>query len=138
MIFTEKNDKKNDVRVMFRREIHIMNNLKINILMKNEIMNFKRIFIDFGKNTTRINNCSVIVFIEIHTFNKIVFKSIHLRKRTTIFLRSKISISMHHFNVLNRDFLFEFDEILYITVYVHIINIIINAMILRNNFNKSI
>ena len=50
MIFTEKNDKKNDVRVMFRREAHIMNNLKINIFMKNEIMNLKKIFIDFEKN----------------------------------------------------------------------------------------
>ena len=138
MIFTKENDQENDVRVMFRREIHIMNNLKINILMKNEIMNFEKISIDFEKNTARINSCSVIVSIEVHSFNKAMFKSIHLRKTITIFLRSKISISVHHFDVSNRNFLFEFDEILYITVYAYIINIIINAMILRNDFNKLI
>ena len=139
MIFTEKNDKKNDVRVMFRREAHIINNLKINIFMKNEIMNFEKIFVDFEKSIARINSCSVIVFIEIRIFNKIVFKSIYLRKTITIFARSKVSILMHHFNVSNnRDFLFKFDEIFYLIVYVHMIDIIINVVILRNDFDKSI
>ena len=139
MIFTEKNDKKNNVRVMFRREAHIMNNLKINILMKNEILSFKEIFIDFEKSIARINSCSVIVFIEMRTFNKTVFKSIHLRKTITISARSKIPISMHHFNISNnRNFLFEFDEIFYLIVYAHMIDIVINTIILRNDFDRSI
>ena len=138
MSFIEEDDKNNNVRVMFRRETHIMNNLKVNILMKNEIMNSEEIFIDFDKVIARINSCSVIIFIEIRIFNKAVFKLIHLRKIIIIFLRSKISISMHHLDVLNRNFLFEFDKISYIIVYVHVVDIIINAMILRNNFNKSV
>ena len=139
MIFTEKNDKKNDIRVMFRREIHIINNLKINILMRNEIINFEKIFIDFEKNTARINNCNVIIFIEMHIFNKIIFKSIHLRKMITIFARSKVSVLMHHFNVSNnRDFLFKSDEIFYLIAYVLMIDIIINVVILQNNFDKLI
>ena len=111
MIFTEKDDKSNDVRVMFRRETHIMNNLKVNIFMKNEIINFEEIFIDFDKVTARINSCNIIISIKMRTFNKTVSKSIHLRKTITIFSRSEISILMHHFNVSNRNFLFESDEI---------------------------
>ena len=49
------------------------------------------------------------------------------------------SLTMHHFDVSDsRDFLFELDEILYLIVYVHMIDITINAMILRNDLNKSI
>ena len=86
MIFTEKNDKNNNVRVMFRREVHIISNLKTNILMKNKIMSSKKIFIDFDNSIARINNCSVIIFIKICIFNKAIIKLIHLRKTITIFL----------------------------------------------------
>ena len=124
---------------MFRRETYIMNNLKVNILMRNEIISFEKIFIDFNKDIARINSCSVIIFIEMRNFNKTISKSVHLRKTIIIFSQSKILILMYYFNVSNnRDFLFEFDEIFYITAYVYIVDIIINAMILRNNFNKSI
>ena len=139
IIFIKKNNKENDIRVMFRRETHIMNNLKINIFMKNEIINFKKIFIDFDKNIARINNCNVIIFIKMRNFNKTIFKSVHLQKIIIISSRSKISILMHHFDMSNsRDFLFELNKIFYIIVYVHVIDIIINAMILRNDFDKLI
>ena len=138
MIFIKKNDKSNDVRVMFRREVHIKNNLKINIFMRNKIISSKKIFINFENDIARINSCNVIIFIKMRIFNKAIFKLIHLRKTIIIFSRSKISILMHHFDVLNRNFLFEFDEILYIIIYVHVVNIIINAMILRNDFDKLI
>ena len=139
IIFTEKNNKENDIRVMFRREAHIINNLKTNILMKNEIINFEKIFINFEKSTARINSCSVIIFIKMRTFNKTVFKSIHLRKTITIFSRSEISVSMHHFNISdNRNFLFESDEIFHLIIYIHMIDIIINVVILQNDFDRSI
>ena len=99
MIFIEKNDKGNDVRVMFRREVHIVNNLKINILIKNEIMGPEEMFIDFEKNTARINSCSVIVLIEMRTLSKTISKLVYLRKTITISARSEVSISMHHFDV---------------------------------------
>ena len=108
IIFIEKNNKSNDVCVMFRREVHVIDNLKINIFMKNEIMNLKKIFIDFDHNIARINNCNVNIFIKIRTFNKTITKSIHLKKIIIIFSKSKILVLMHHFNVSNnRDFLFE-------------------------------
>ena len=94
MIFIEKDDKSNDARAMFRREIHIMNNLKINILMGNEIMGPEEIFVDFGNGTARINNCRIIVFIEVRIFSKAISKSIHLRKTIIIFSRSELPILM--------------------------------------------
>ena len=107
--------------------------------MRNEIINFRKIFINFDKITARINSCNVIIFIKIYIFNKTISKLIHLRKIIIIFSRSKISILMHYFDVSNnQNFLFESNKIFYLTIYVHMINIILNAMVLRNNFHKLI
>ena len=55
------------IRVIFKRELHIVNALKTNILINNNIINSKDIFKNLKKYTVIINNYNVIVFIEIKT-----------------------------------------------------------------------
>ena len=48
-------------------------------------------------------------------------------------------IEIYHLSILkNRDFLFELNEFLYLTLYVYIINNVIRIIFLRNDFNISI
>ena len=54
--------KKNNIRVLYRflREIYLINNLKIYILIKNNIIELKEIVLNVNKSKTFIDSCDVI------------------------------------------------------------------------------
>lgn len=135
----EKDNVENEICVIFRCEIHLIKNLKVNILIDNDIMKSKNIVVNLKNRTTYIDNCNIIVLMKIRTSSFMIFKFIYLRKTIIILFRSKIFIEIHHFAIFNnRDFLFEFNKMSYFTSYAHLINTFINVIVLRNNFIKSI
>lgn len=122
---------------MFCREIHLINDLKTNIFIEINIISFKDIVVNLITCTTRIESCNIIVSIKIRISNKFIFKSIYFRKFITISSRSKISIEIYYFAILeDRDFLFESNEISHLTSYVYLINVITKTIILRNNIDR--
>jgi len=122
---------------MFCGEIHLINNLKTNIFIEINIISFKDIVVNLITCTTRIESCNIIVSIKIRISNNVIFKSIYFRKFITISSRSKISIEIYYFAILeDRDFLFESNEISHLTSYVYLINVITKTIILRNNIDR--
>jgi hypothetical protein len=122
---------------MFCREIHLINDLKTNIFIEINIISFKDIVVNLITCTTRIESCNIIVSIKIRISNNVIFKSIYFRKFITISLRSKISIKIYYFAILeDRDFLFESNEISHLTSYVYLINVTTKTIILRNNIDR--
>lgn len=132
----EKNDEENEIRTMFRREIHLMNDLKTNIFIEINIISFKKIVVDFIIRTTRIESCKIIVSIKIRISSNIILKLIHFRKLITISSRSKLLVEIHHFAILeNLNFLFELNEILHLINYAHLIDATKKTIILKNDTN---
>ena len=75
-----KNESDKTTRACFRKKNYIVNDLKINIFINNNIMKSKNINVLSSKKIIYINNCKIIVSVKIKSFEIIIIKSIHLRK----------------------------------------------------------
>ena len=60
IFFIEKNANDKEVRTCFRRETHVVNSLKINILIENDIIESKSFVIDVETKIVYINICKSI------------------------------------------------------------------------------
>ena len=137
--FNEEDDSEKKVRADFRREVHIVNNLKINILIETDVIDAKNITINVVKKTIRINNCNVTILIEIRFSSSTVdHKLIHLRKTITVPSKSKLAIEIHSLTLFDRDFVFESNELSYLTTYAHMIDDFIKTIMIRNDSELSI
>ena len=67
------------------RKIHIINNFKTNILININIIMLKQIDILAFQLKVKIDNCNIIVFIEIYIKNRVIIYSIHVKKSIIIF-----------------------------------------------------
>ena len=134
---TEIDDQTKKIRAIFRRELYVINALKINVFIDNDIMSAKNILIDLTKRIIKIERYKIIVSIKVKTSHDIaVQKSIHLRKIIVILSRFKQMIGIYHLTVfVNRDYFFEFTELNYLTIYVYMIDVIIKIVMMRNKFD---
>ena len=124
------------VRAIFRREIHVVDDLKTNILIDNDIMSSKDIFVDSKKHSTNIENCKIIVSMKVKSFDAIISKSIHLRRIILILSRWEILVKIHYLAVFDKDYLFELENISHLIAYAHLVNVFTKTIILRNELNK--
>ena len=98
----------NSVMIKITRETHLINDLKVNMLIDNDCIDFEKIIINFAKNIVYINSCDVIVAVNVKTFRIIVQISVYARKIVIMSLQFEITISVHYIIIFNdRDFLFE-------------------------------
>jgi hypothetical protein len=128
------------VREVIRRKIHLVNNLKVNMLIDNDILRSKNIFIDDVNSKVIVSSCqNMIISIEIRTLTKkMINKILHARFITMISSYSMIIISIHRSNLsFSRDFRFESAD-LNIFMYAHIVNDFISDVMIKNESNKSI
>lgn len=111
LFFSSKNKENNVVMTKITREIYLVDDFKINILIDNDLLDSKRITIDVTKKFAYIESCDVIVDIEIKTIRIVVHERVHARKVVDVSSRSKMIILVHHTTIsTNRDFLFESND----------------------------
>ena len=104
----EKIDFKNAI-IHIHRELYIINDLKIKILLKMNIIIFKRIIIDINVKIFRINNYKnfIIDFNIIIKNNKRIRKILKIEKKIIIEINTIIKVFINFFKKLfNRDYLF--------------------------------
>lgn len=65
MYFLDIDDKEQVVRALITKEIHLMNNFKTNVLIKNDVLNLKLIDVSTFKDLAYIESCDVIIFIRL-------------------------------------------------------------------------
>ncbi len=126
------------IRDMIRREVHLIDELKINMLIDNDILELEDMFIDETNSKITIASCNnMIISIEIKTLSKkSINKVLHACAIIMIFFHSMIIISIHNINLLfNRDFLFESNDI-DISFYAHTIDNFIIIIMTKNFINK--
>ena len=129
-------DIKNDEIVisLFTRKIHLINNLKTNMLLKNNIIDFENFVIDMIKRQIVIINIDVVVSLNVRSFKLTIQKSIHLKKSVIMSFHTEMTIVVYHVDLFDiKDFLFESNNNLNITLYAHLIDVFIKIVIVRND-----
>ena len=122
-----------------QRKIYLIDNLKINIFIENNITNIEKFIIDITKKRVIINNIDTFITLNVRLFKIAIQRLIHLRKIIVISLYAKMIISIH--NVIfsnNQDFLFESNDDIKLLIYVRLVNAFIFFIIIRNEQNVSI
>ena len=109
------------------------------MLFENDILNSKNITIDVVKKTIFIDNIDVIISLKTRSTKSVVQRLVHLRKTIIVSSHTKMTISINHFSLsIIKNFFFESNNDLSIFMYVHIIDVDINVIIIRNVKNVSI
>lgn len=116
--------------------MHLVNDLKINILIDNDVLESKLFDISMFNNIVYIENCEIIIFITIAFHRTMQTKFVYLVKLNLISSHFEELIFIHKLTVLNRDYLFEFVQIVNFSIYTHLVNIKINFILIHNNSNK--
>ena len=129
-----KNDK--SIVSMLRREIHLINNFKTNMLIDNDVLDSKNVVINSVKKQTFIINIETTIFVNIRSSKTSIQRSVHIRKTIVISSQFEIIIFIHHvFFSINKIFLFESIDDINFILYVHLMNIFISIILIRNKRN---
>ena len=88
VISSEVNEK--STTVCFTRNLYIVNNLKVNMLLDNDILKSKNIFIHVNQKKLTVDNCG-----DFSTSLKIIVKNDDERIKRTIRSQVEINISIH-------------------------------------------
>ena len=140
-MYFEENKDDISFKAMIRREIHLISHFKINMLIDNDVICFENIVIDSTNKKVYIDNCDVIVSIEIRSRDaQTQQRFIHARKTITLSSRNQLIISVHQLNdelFDDRDFFFESNDIDFI-LYAHLIDFFIKTILIFNDTNQII
>ena len=91
-----------------RRELHIVDNLRVKILIKNNIIKFKEIVIDVINKKVRINNYSITINITARSRGEFIRRKIYIKISIFVSSHSEIMLLIKRINLFNdRNFLFK-------------------------------
>ena len=138
MYFSEKNEDDQSIFAEIIKKIHLIDNLKVNLLIDNNVLNFELIDIFIFINTVFIENCNVIVSIVVKFRSFSQTKSIHTTKENKISSHSKLAISIHKIVTFDRDYIFESKKIANFAVYAHLMNYNIKTILVRNDIHNTV
>ena len=132
-----KNDK--STVSMLRREIHLIDNFKTNMLIDNDVFDSKNVVINSIKRQTFIINTEITIFVNIRSSKTSIQRSIYIRKITVISSQFEIAIFIHHVSFsISKNFLFESIDDINFILYVHLVNASISVILIRNERNQTI
>jgi hypothetical protein len=109
--------------IEIHREMHFVEELKINMFIKNDILESKEIIINVQQKRVTIRNCEhLIIDVKIYQRESFVRKNVISQFANIISSDSyaKISYKMKHLST-NRDFIFESFSEVSIFIYAHIL-----------------
>ena len=133
MYFSEINSFDISTKTVIIRKIHLIDDLKANLLIENDILDSKQVDIFNSTEIALIDTCDVTISITIRTEIKSQIKSIYVLKAVTMSSKSECLISIHHmFSLSDKDFLFESVEITLI-IYAHLMNLKTSFILIRND-----
>ena len=81
------------------KNIYLINELKINMLIDNNFIKSKKIKINVANNFVYIDNCEITIFLNVKTSRKIVHILIHARKIIIVSFRFEITIIVYYITI---------------------------------------
>ena len=133
-IYISKRTQNRQIIAHIRREVYVIEELKINLLIKINIMTSKQIIIYSSEKQLIIDNCKKLTTnLHVATKNaKKIRRVIIVEFRIMILSYTIERILIHKIRkkLLNRDYLFELELL---NAYMHIANVAISAIYVQNN-----
>lgn len=134
-----KNESGASVKALIYREIHLVNGLKANMLIRNDILGPEKIDILVSSSTAHIKSCNVTIPIIIQSRSVQQNRPVHSTKTLVISPHSEMLIPVHSIRSLpDRDYLFEPTDSANFAIYAHLVDIETKAVLARNEHDKSI
>ena len=133
MYFEEKNKIDDIVKAVIIREIHLIKNLKINLLIENDILELELIDISISTNIAYIESCDVTISIIINVKFRFQHMSVHVLRTTSISFKSKRFLKIHNIILSERNYLFESFVSVNFAIYAHVINSKTKSVFVRND-----
>ena len=137
MHFTEKNKNEKIVRTIIINKIHLIQNLKIN-LINNDIFDFELIDISTSTNSTYIKSYEMIIFIFIRIKSRFRQMSVHIIKIIIVFFEFEFLLNIHNISLSNRNYFFETINTVNFSIYAHVIDSCTKTILVQNESVHSI
>ena len=94
--------------IYLRRKLHIVDNLRVKILIKNNIIKFKEIVINVINKKVRIDNYNITINIIARSRGEFIRRKIYIKVSIFVSSHSEIILLIKKINLSNdRDFLFK-------------------------------
>lgn len=137
MYSSNKNVNKLVVKVKITWKVYLIDNLKVNIFIENNVLKFEKLDIFTSTLLVYTKNCEI--FISIFIENRFVLQtiSVYLIKASIILFRFEISIFIHKISLFERNYFFELAKANF-AIYFYIINTITAVILIQNNDIKFI
>lgn len=120
-------------------KVHLITELKLNLLIDNNVLKSEMIDISNSTEIIYIEGCEIIIFIIIKIKIKSHFKSIHTFEISIISFKSEYLISIHNISSLsNKKFLFQSLKTTNFFIYAHILDSNTSFILIRNEQNQII
>ena len=136
------NKQNNKVLTCIRREIHIVNGLRANMLIKNDFIGPKEIIIDVVKEKTYIDSCKTSIMVTARQCGQFIRRKIHALLITKIPSHSEkfIPIFTSSLSLPNdRDYMFKLTkQIANVVLFAHMVDSGIFIVLARNDSDRQI
>jgi hypothetical protein len=125
--------------IEIHRELHLIESLKANMLINNDILELEDIIINVQKKNVIIRSCeNLTIEMKIHQRESFMQRNVINQFATVISSESYVKISYKMKNLLiDRDFLFESCSKISVFIYAHVIDARTTKVIVRNESTKS-
>lgn len=121
------------IKAKIIRKIYLINELKTNLFLNNDIFYFEKNNIFNSTRITHIDNCDVIISIINWTEEKLQIKTVYTIKAFTLFFKTECLISIYNMSFLfNRNFFFELVDTNFV-IFAHLINFNTSFILVRND-----
>lgn len=124
-------------RALITREIHLVDNLKANMLIGNDILGPEAIDILISSNTAHIGSCGITIPITIRTRSALQTRPINSIRAMTLPPHSDVIIPVHSIKSMpDRDYLFEPISNATFSLFAHTVSVDTKGILARNNSDK--
>ena len=138
MYFSKTDENNQSIFVEIFKEMHLINNFKINFFIKNNLLKAKFIDIFTLTDIALINSCEIIISITIRIKSFLQKRTVHIKASQIVSSLLKMTISIYRIVISKRDYIFESKQIASFFVYAHIVDADTTAILIRNDNTKSI
>ena len=127
------------VTSVLRREVHLVDNLKANMLIGNDVIGSEGIVIDPVKKQAFITSTGATIPVEVRSPKNNIQRPVHIRKTTVIPPHTEVAVPINGTSLPEtRDFLFEPADDVNFTLYAHLVDASTSAVIIRNDHAQPI
>ena len=123
----------NEMISFIQRKIHLVDNLKTNMLVGNDITDPESFSINMAKKHAIVESTDASISLNVRSPKVAVHRLIHLRSTTVIPPHVEMAIPVHNVNLFaSRNFLFEPNNDIELAMYAHFVDANTTAIVVRN------